>query len=609
MALQGTATPFSPRGLYDSLDGETAGPGACFYLTNLIHDVTTIGAWQPRPAAIQLTNFPGITSPGVVSVGFVVGTRIYGMIASARFAGNDEPFIYDTQSNTFITVANVTAANTPASQPTTGDWTPPTMDAGITRIVVTHPGFSGGNFFGWFDISSFTLNFVGNIHTTTTVDGLSVNPLNVGIMPGQGITGAGISSGTYVVSYTATSITLSQAATTTATGTSFTVAGGSLAAPLWGAGNTNTNALPAVPNAVMHFYNRAWFAVKNQAWFSDALNSGNISNATNFITCGAANEAIVGFGGLPVTQTIGGILAALIVFKSAGGFYQVTGDISANSLAVNGPTGAVACVAQRSIVQTPRGLWFMAHSGIHQIDFNGLISPAPIKGVRYPFHYSTMPSRAAASFNNTVYRISATTVPNLFESVQRQVEYWYDFEIDEWSGPHSCGNDLCLPIGNSFVFASNAQPGALYQSDVDVEPASTFVEFGTALSVYLESCVLPANRVMAANSIIEATVDLATTGGAQNPSLLFLDSLRSTIATASIPIRQSAPLWDNFNWGAANWGASPVGLITYNVDWPYPIVFKRGAYAVSGVSFLGFKIGAFWYRLQPLGYLNVQQPP
>jgi hypothetical protein len=85
---------------------------------------------------------------------FTVGNLIYGMVASQINPGFDEPFCYDTVANAFITVSGVTGANVPATQPTTGDWTPPTMAAVGIYVIVTHPGFSGANFFGFFNVSN-----------------------------------------------------------------------------------------------------------------------------------------------------------------------------------------------------------------------------------------------------------------------------------------------------------------------------------------------------------------------------------------------------------------------------------------------------------------------
>ena len=60
---------------------------------------------------------------------FIQGNIVFGMIASARNTGHDEPFAYNLITQAFITVSGITSGNTPISPATTGDWTPPTTSA------------------------------------------------------------------------------------------------------------------------------------------------------------------------------------------------------------------------------------------------------------------------------------------------------------------------------------------------------------------------------------------------------------------------------------------------------------------------------------------------
>ena len=184
---------FSPAGLSDALDSSNVFPGAMQLLQNLIPDITTKNIWTCRPAAVSAINFNTIsvdfssadfnpldfsTAFSVVGAGFisvikVIGTRVYGMLATNRNAGHDEPFIYDLVAKGFISLIGVTAANTPVSPPTSGACIPPTMDLIGSKMIVTHPGYNGagGNFFGWFDISNFnspTWN-AGNTSTNALV--------------------------------------------------------------------------------------------------------------------------------------------------------------------------------------------------------------------------------------------------------------------------------------------------------------------------------------------------------------------------------------------------------------------------------------------------------
>jgi hypothetical protein len=144
------------KGCSDSLDGGDTFPGAMASLQNLIPDPTTAGLWQCRPASVSLTTFGSFTSPGFISLLHIVGNFAYGMIASGRNAGKDEPFCFNLLTSAFVTISGITNANTPTSPATTGAWTPPTADLIGSKLIVTHPGFTGGGgvFFGVLDVSN-----------------------------------------------------------------------------------------------------------------------------------------------------------------------------------------------------------------------------------------------------------------------------------------------------------------------------------------------------------------------------------------------------------------------------------------------------------------------
>ena len=118
---------FSPAGLSDALDGSHVFDGACSNLQNLIPDPRTLNLWVCRPAWTPIQTFDSFTTPGFISCGYIIGTVFYGLISSGRNAGKDEPFAYDLEAGTFITVSNITNVNTPTSPSTTGAWTPPVM--------------------------------------------------------------------------------------------------------------------------------------------------------------------------------------------------------------------------------------------------------------------------------------------------------------------------------------------------------------------------------------------------------------------------------------------------------------------------------------------------
>lgn len=148
----------APTSVCDALDATDVPAGAMSALTNLIPDPTTRNLFQCRPAALLKADFAagGFASPGFVSTFDVIGSRVYGMIATARNAGRDEPFCFDLAAGAFIAIGGVIdPTTTPVSPVTLGPWTPPTMDLVGVQLMVTHPGFNGtgGVYVGWFDIT------------------------------------------------------------------------------------------------------------------------------------------------------------------------------------------------------------------------------------------------------------------------------------------------------------------------------------------------------------------------------------------------------------------------------------------------------------------------
>ncbi len=258
-----SALSWKPRSLSDSLDGTTAPDGAMQSLVNLIPDDSTDRVFSCRPAAIEHITFEDFSAPGFISGYAQIGDIAYGMIASSRFAGHDEPFAYNVRTGALLTVSGMTSANTPLSPPSTGDWTPPKLSQVGSRVIVTHPGFTLSDLvrFGWFDVSGLMiavegntisgnryiygnpdlfgvqpgntvtgtgipantvvanthpyyigLDFVGDTHSSTLIDGIADT---TDLFPNLQIAGSGIPPGTRIIARTAVSITISQATTST----------------------------------------------------------------------------------------------------------------------------------------------------------------------------------------------------------------------------------------------------------------------------------------------------------------------------------------------------------------------------------------------------------
>jgi hypothetical protein len=146
---------FSPAGLSDAIAEEDAFPGACSSLQNLIPLPSTKNVWTPRPASILFNNLSSFTAPTGVPVFKVVGGFLIGLVSDSAFPGFDRPFMVNLVTGAFVAITGPSSSNLPATQPTSGDWTPPTMDVMGTIVVFTHPGFDGvTNFFGSLNISN-----------------------------------------------------------------------------------------------------------------------------------------------------------------------------------------------------------------------------------------------------------------------------------------------------------------------------------------------------------------------------------------------------------------------------------------------------------------------
>lgn len=144
---------------------------------------------------------------------------------------------------------------------------------------------------------------------------------------------------------------------------------------------------------------------------------------------------------VPLNNLLGGVLQSLMVFKEDEGeaIFQVTGDYSGNPTpwAINRLNVSAGTKAPNTLVTTPYGLAFIDYDGLRLIDFSGNVSD-PIgnngQGVTQPFANAVFPSRMVAAFNRNIIRI---TVQNGKETSNQFQEWWYDFNLKIWTGPHT----------------------------------------------------------------------------------------------------------------------------------------------------------------------------
>jgi hypothetical protein len=523
---------FQPRSVADTIAGDNSPPGACAALTNLIPDPSTPSCFICRPANLKIIDFtawgaaPGTV--GVVSVGYEVGSIIYGLvgITSGAFSGYDYPFAFDILTSAFLTVSGTITGKVPTSQATTGDWSPPQMALTGIDLVVSHIGFSGGNFFGWFDV------------TTPT-------------------------------------------------------------SPSWNAGNTATNGLPSVPQAVQTFNNRTYFMCGNLAYYTDTL-ALNMTNSNQSLSIGDYTS-VTAFAPLPLSTTSQGVIQGLLAFK-LNSIYQITGDVATMNLGLNQISPSVGTAAPRTVVPTPEGVAFMAVDGIRIVNFFSELSE-PNKDLAVPFIYAVTPSRACAGFNSDTYRIcveNGAKVGSPFE------DYWFHISRKTWTGPHSFNYDLALPYGNDFVLASNSRIASAWQSFVvqgHNNQGTTFVENGTALTwVYATAPMTDLGNIYA-NGNLRATVEIASPASGQVYNFIAQDESGTGLAVGQIMLTVAQTIWGVFIWGVSKWGATVTGLLPLTIPWNQAVVFNRLAITASGPSALGFKISSFNLAYKRLKYL------
>jgi hypothetical protein len=388
MPVRGARTlTWRPRGVQDTTDSTDYAPGAMSALANLIPSPTTRGVFVPRPASIQLANTASFGSAGV-TVFLILGAIVYGMVSNAN--GFDAPFIYNLQTQVGTVPAGVTAANLPYTQPTNGDWSPPTIATLGVYVIVTHPGFQGpaNGYIGWFDLTKPS-------------------------------------------------------------------------APIWKSGNFQTEAgvpspylLPSPPTAVAVFGGRAYYAVGNAVQASDEFLPLQQSNAGQVLTFGDST-VITALAGLPLNNTslYGGIVQSLMVFKGIENIYQVTGDYTGipSPWSINTLNISTGTLAPNTVTPTPRGLAFVAPDGVRIISFTAVVSD-PIgdwgDGIKLPFQNAVYPSRMCAAFNMQTLRIALQVAGAELQSNQ---EYWYNFGLNAWTGPHSIPTVFMKPYLNTFI--------------------------------------------------------------------------------------------------------------------------------------------------------------
>lgn len=394
-------------------------------------------------------------------------------------------------------------------------------------------------------------------------------------------------------------IILSQPATATTTGAvSFTVTGGTPAAPLWAAGDTQGIPLAGVPVFVKQYGGSACFGVNTTnpqtagVTFSDPGIPCQQTNASQTITFRNAIP-VTAAQGLPLDNQLGGIIQSLTVFQGASNLQQITGVPALNNISVNTSQVATGTLAPNSIASTPKGIIFAAPDGLRLLDFDGRVSdPIGVRGqgIVIPFINAVTPTRMAANFSKNIYRITLTWQPPpvvqpIYGTAQRTDEFWLHLDTGKFTGPHTSTMDLIAPwiSRDTFICSPTFGRGALWRSDPDPNPGSSYVENSVALNWLLRTVLLPDDPTMTANSLVESS--------------LFASMSAATQWLASAIDDQGATMAQAYAWLGPNVTQSQLPLY-----WNNPAVFRQMVLKIAGNSEPQTVVGTIMLRYQKLNY-------
>lgn len=537
---------FTPKGLADAFDATDAFAGACQTLQNLIFDQGNPELVTARPGVgSALTDFPGFTTPGFVSLHVALGTLIFGMIATGRNAGHDEPFCYDTATGLFVTISGVTAGNTPTSPATSGTWTPPTMAVIGIKIVITHPGFSGTgtNFFGVIDITNPAAPVWSSANLAT--EPLLKVPTAVANFFNRAY---------YAIGNTLWYSDVLDPLTATNAGQSLTVGDNTPITALSGLPITTTSS--GVVGALVAFKpSSIWQITGDSSITNNPLSLNYLTLTTGCI----APRSVVptSFG---------------IVFVGIAGPYLLSflGAVAPLNNTLGGPAAA---------------------------------------DIQQPFQNTTSPTRIAAGFQGNTFRVcvptlmatGAATNDYWFDLYRLRWNGPHTFTYDCVSTVSSSAT------GSFFVLSSADNPGALFRSLTQPQSGITleYDDLGVALATVLKSASFPKTGHMFEKQVVESTIELSSTGIAVSYNITAQNDMGNAVGNALVQTQNVGGIWGSNTWGDGTLWASPQNTPhVYNVYWAAPVVFKKIVLNIGATANNALSIGTFYARYQDCGYTN-----
>lgn len=375
---------------------------------------------------------------------------------------------------------------------------------------------------------------------------------------------------------------------------------------VWTVQNTATNALPTPPVAVANYNNRAYFACANQSFYSDVLAPLTRTNASQIITHGDPTP-VIGYSGLPVTTTSGGVIGQLLVFKPTQ-IWFVSGDAALGNLTDNYLSLTLGSTAPRSIAQTAQGCYFIGTDGAQIVDQLGVVKPLshrsqPAADVRAPFLNAPVQSRIAGSFATNVFRVC---VPTVLQGSNVINDYWFDTIRSRWNGPHTFAYDCASQLGSYFLLSGPVTGANLFASTPYQNPNSVFQDNGVQLAFEWKSSDFPKTMHVNGAQIVESTQEFGASGLQTTYQVTMFTDEGNTLANCTMRTPQTGVLWDTSGatWdGGATWATGLNVPSTYTVPWPNPIVAPKFVYDITGSCGSSVIVGASIHRYQDTGYV------
>lgn len=528
------------RGLTDSPDMFGSFPGGCSYLTNVQPDRGIKGAMIARGGHTPLTFLNGLKNPTFISLIGLSGSYLFGMAVSQDYPGYEMPWIYNVDTDAFVSIANISSTNLPLASSPNGPWNPPTYAQVGAYILITHPGATSTNPFFWVDLTT--------------------------------------------------------------------------GSPIWNSGNLAINPLPGIPTIVSQYYDRAYFVVENTIHYSDSEAPLQRTLDTQFLTTGD-NLPITAMAGLPLGTGEEGVIQSLLAFKPLQ-IWQITGDDTLGTLALNQLSEATGCQAQNTLVAVPEGLVFLAPDGLRILEVNGnlafygaqaqnLITQELAQSDQPNFILAflncTIPSRACASYTGNIFRISLPTL--YLGKTYPYADFWFDTISRVWVGPHTFSYNGIVESPTGFYVISSGVNGQIFSCPFYPSDTTTYEDNGQTYQVYMKTTWFnltgSGGNAFAAQ---QAMLEMGATGIEPSYTVTLTNERGNRIGLASAPTVGQVGVWGAMIWGQFIWGSSEVPLLRKSLNFPGVLVGQSMTALIAQEATSTFIVRSFEMKYRELGY-------